>query len=228
MVVAVLVALVVGYTVRLPQARNAALAQSARAERIQRFMVELFEGGDETAGPSDMLRVVSLLDRGMREARLLDGEPAVQADLLQTLGGIQQKLGDFDRADSLLSAALALRRRVFGSDHPDVVRSMVAMAWLRAEQSQLEEAEQLVNDGIARLERQRPTDPARLAEANRVLGSVLELKGDYPRAIEVLTRTAQLDSLGGVSPSDASETLTELARGASVAIAQGIMVWCVR
>ncbi len=211
LVMALLVVLVVSYTVRLTQARNAALAQSARAERIQHFMVELFQGGDETAGPSDTLRVVSLLDRGVREARLLDGEPAVQADLLQALGGIQQKLGDFNRADSLMSAALAVRRSAFGNDHPDVVRSIVAMAWLRAEQSRLEEAEGLAHDGIARLERQRPTDPARLAEANRVLGSVLELKGDYPRAIEVLTRTTRLDSLGGVSPSDASETLTELA-----------------
>ncbi|MCC6652289.1 MAG: serine/threonine protein kinase [Candidatus Eisenbacteria bacterium] len=207
----VVVTLVTGYTIRLTQARNTALAQSARAERIQRFMVELFEGADEAAGPSDTLRVVSLLERGAREARLLDAEPQVQADLLQTLGGIQQKLGEFDRADSLLGAALAARRRAAVTDSAAILRGIVAVGWLRAEQSRLAEAEQLVRSAVAALERRRPTDHAAMAGALRTLGSVLELQGEYPQAIEVLNRTARHDSLGGVSASDASETLTSLA-----------------
>ena len=72
---AVLVSLVAGYTMRLTQAgSNLALAQSARAERIQRFMVELFEGSDESAGPSDTPGW-SAFERGAQEARLLDGDP---------------------------------------------------------------------------------------------------------------------------------------------------------
>ncbi len=207
----VLVALVTGYTLRLTQARNVAVAQSARAERIQRFMVELFEGADESAGPSDTLRVVSLLERGAQEARLLDGEPEVQADLLLTLGGIQQKLGEFDRADSLLGASLAIRRRITGKDSTGVARGVVAIAWLRAEQSELEEAEALARSAVALLERRPVPETADLAGALRTLGSVLELKGDYPGAIEVLTRTAHLDSLCAVPAADASGTLTELA-----------------
>ena len=65
-------------------------------------MLNLFNGGDKEAGPADDLRVVSLLDRGVQEARSLDREPAVQADLYETLGGIYQKLGKFDQADTLL------------------------------------------------------------------------------------------------------------------------------
>ncbi len=74
-VLAIVVGLVVFYTVRLAKARNAAVAEAARTQRIQRFMINLFQGGDEAAGPADSLRVVTLLDRGVQEAQTLDGDP---------------------------------------------------------------------------------------------------------------------------------------------------------
>ena len=99
--------MVVFFTVRLARARNAALEEAARTQRVQRFMTNLFQGGDEAAGPADDLRVVTLLDRGVLEAQSLSGTPKVQAELYQTLGDIYEKLGKLDRADSLLSQALA-------------------------------------------------------------------------------------------------------------------------
>ena len=66
LVLAVLVGTVVFYTVRLARARNQAVAEAARTERIQRYMVHLFQGGDEAVGPADSLRVVTLVERGHR------------------------------------------------------------------------------------------------------------------------------------------------------------------
>ena len=51
-VLAIVVGLVIFYTVRLTIARNAAVAQAERTLRIQRFMLNLFQGGDPSAGPS--------------------------------------------------------------------------------------------------------------------------------------------------------------------------------
>src|SRR5580658_7298829 len=85
-ILAMLVALVIFFTVRLAIARNAALAEAARTQRIQRFMTNLFQGGDESAGPADNLRVVTLLDRGVQQAQSLSPEPEIQAQLYATLG----------------------------------------------------------------------------------------------------------------------------------------------
>jgi serine/threonine-protein kinase len=104
--------LVISYTVRLTAARNASLAQTARTQRIQRFMLNLFEGGDKQAGPAEDLRVVTLVDRGVQEARTLGNEPAVQAELYETLGSIYQNLGP--RADTLLQSARQRRSRSGG------------------------------------------------------------------------------------------------------------------
>src|SRR4030095_9168756 len=99
-VLVVLVGLVTFYTARLARARTAAVAEAERARRIQAFMNGLFEGGDEAAGPSDSLRVLTIVDRGAHEAQALASDPAVQADLYETLGGIYLSLGEFGRADS--------------------------------------------------------------------------------------------------------------------------------
>ena len=71
----VVVALVIFFTVRLVAARDEALASAARTARIQQFMLNLFEGGDEEAGPAEDMRVTAILDRGVQEAQSLSGEP---------------------------------------------------------------------------------------------------------------------------------------------------------
>src|ERR1019366_9964997 len=44
------VGLIVFFTVRLAKAKDAALAEAARAQRVEKFMEDLFQGGDEEAG----------------------------------------------------------------------------------------------------------------------------------------------------------------------------------
>jgi eukaryotic-like serine/threonine-protein kinase len=196
-----IIALVVFYTVRVTEARNNAVAQAARTERIQSFMTKLFEGGEGEAGPADSLRVVTLIDRGVREARALDGEPEVQAELLQTLGTLHEQLGNLARADSLLSAALATRRTVLGPDHPDVGESLVALGLLRDDQARLPEAEQLVRDGLAKLTRARPPGHPSIVSATEALGRVLQDRGDYDHAITVVEEALRMrEAVDTLSP----------------------------
>jgi eukaryotic-like serine/threonine-protein kinase len=79
LVFTLVVSLVIFFTMRLAKARNAALDEAARTQRIQRFMMNLFQGGDEAAGPADDLRVVALVDRGVQEAKTLSTDLMVQA-----------------------------------------------------------------------------------------------------------------------------------------------------
>jgi eukaryotic-like serine/threonine-protein kinase len=207
----VVVGMVVFFLVRLTIARNAALAEAARTQRIQRFMTNLFEGGDKEAGPADSLRVVTLVDRGLQEARMLDAEPNVQADLYQTLGSIYQKLGKFDQSDSLLQSTLERRKSMFGPDSPQVAESLVALGLLRSDQARLDEAERLVRQGL-KIGRRKlgPNDPA-IATAMVALGKVLEGRGAYDQAIQVLDEAVRLRSTESPGTADLAASLTELA-----------------
>ncbi len=205
------VGLVAFYTARLARTRDTALAEADRARRIQRFTLDLFRGGDAEAGPADSLRVVSLLDRGVREAGALDDEPESQADLYATLGGIYEQLGKLDRADSLLQKALAERRKLYGPDHPRVGESEVALGRLRLDQARYDEAERWVRAGMARIRKERPLRPAALADAMVALGTVLEDRGDYAGAIDRLAQAVgTLEASGDSAAPELVAALTEL------------------
>ena len=203
--------LVTFYTIHLTRARNDAVRQAERARRIQEFMNHLFEGGDEAAGPSDSLRVVTLLARGVQEAKSLASDPAVQADLFQTLGSIYEQLGDLDRADSLLTESLALRRAHLGPNDPDVARGMVALGLLRSDQAKFDEAEKLIRGALAIERHGTPEETRATARSMTALGTVLENRGTYDKAIAALTEAARLDSIARVPMPDRAPTLTELA-----------------
>ena len=205
-----LIGLVAFFTVRLAKARNAALAEAARTERIQKFMLNLFEGGDESVGPSDSLRVITLVDRGVLEAKTLNKDPKIQGELYQNLGDIYEKLGKFEQADSLLQSALEERKSVFGADSTEVAETLVELALLRDAQGKFEDAERYVRQGLA-IDRQRfsLTHPV-VARATSVLGKVLEDRGSYDAAIQVLEEAVRLQSARGQSD-DLVESLTELA-----------------
>ena len=210
-VFAIVVGLVIFYTVRLTTARNAALAEAARTQRIQRFMTNLFQGGDPSAGPADDLRVVTLLDRGVKEARSLDAEPAVQAEMYDTLGGIYQKLGKFDQADSLLQSAVATRKSLSGPDSPETAKSILALGSLRDAQAKYDEAEKLIRQALDINTRRLPRNDPAIAKSQLALGKLLEDRGAYTQSIAILEQTAQLYSRPGSSPADLADTLHELA-----------------
>ncbi|HET6568894.1 MAG TPA: tetratricopeptide repeat protein [Rhodothermales bacterium] len=211
LMVAMILGITVFYTVRLARARDAALEEAARTQRIQQFTLNLFEGGDASVGPADSLRVVTLLGRGVSEARLLDEDPAIQAEMYQTLGGIYQKLGNFQDADSLLTDALALRRLRFGPDNPEVAGSLVALGLLRIEQAEFEEAEGLIRRGLDMNRRYLPAVHPAVVKAANALGRVLQEQGAYEQAIALLEETVRLQTARKATGGDLSASLIELA-----------------
>ncbi len=191
-VIVVIAALNVFYAIRLTRARDAAVAEAARTGRIQRFVTQLFQGGDQAAGPAESLHVVTLVDRGVQEALSLTSEPAIQAELFQTLGGIYQKLGRLDQADTLLRAALERRVALAGDSSADVAASLIALGLLRTDQAQYAAAESLARSGLAITSASLPPGHPQVAEATEVLGRVLSEKGDYKAAVTVLEDAVRL------------------------------------
>jgi eukaryotic-like serine/threonine-protein kinase len=211
LVLAVIIGVIVFFTVRLAKARDAALAEAARTQRIQQFITSLFQGGDPAAGPSNDLRVITLLDRGVQEAQSLGNEPAIQAELYRTLGGIYLKLGQFDRADSLLRSALERHRSLFGPDSTETAESLVALGRLRDAQARYAEAETLIRQGLDISQRKLPPNHPDIAEATSALGTVLEDRGAYDQAIQVLGEAVRMRSASGQATPELSSSLTELA-----------------
>jgi serine/threonine protein kinase len=186
------------YTVRLRQARNEALAEASRSTRIRSFLVNLFAGGDLFAGPAPDLRVVTLLDRGVVEARSLTQDPATQVELFRTLGDVYQKLGRLDQADTLLGEAIARHRDA---------DTLNALALLRTDQARHDDAEALAREALTLARRDHPAGHWHIGRAATTLGHVLEERGRYPDAVPLLEEAIAILSAPGQPAADLAAAL---------------------
>ncbi|MDP1570588.1 MAG: serine/threonine-protein kinase [Vicinamibacterales bacterium] len=127
---AALVVMLAGYIlVSLQHAAElqAALAraqqEAAKAEQVSAFMVRMFEGNDPDNAQGAEITGRELLDRGVARAAELSDEPVLQAQLLDTIGGVYRSLGEYARARPLIERALEARRAAHGETHADVAQS---------------------------------------------------------------------------------------------------------
>ena len=206
----VLVGALLLFTVRLAHARDAAIAAAARTTRVQRFTENLFDGGDANAGPAVDLRVSEILRRGREEAQSLN-DPAMEADMLGTLGGVYQKLGHFQEADQLLQQCLEKRRQSVGPRDKTYAESLVAIGLLRKDQEKMDEAEKVLRQALALQQQILPSSDPDLEQTRTALGSVLSLHGNYAEAKTLLDAAVQRGSAVLPPTAQFADDLTQLA-----------------
>jgi tetratricopeptide (TPR) repeat protein len=124
---AVAVSLLVAFGVTMAEQARRTARQRDRAERVSKFLVELFsvsdplkKGGNVTAR--------EILDRGARRIEgELTGEPEVRGDLLDTIGRVYYNIGLLDKAQQLLERSVDVRSRVLGADDPRTLSSLAEL-----------------------------------------------------------------------------------------------------
>ena len=163
---AVLIAFAVMQTVELKRITR----ERDRADRITEFMTNMFTVSDPSESRGNTITAREVLDRGSQQIDAgLAGEPEVQARLMETMGEVYSSLGLYHQAQPFLEKALATRRRLFGPDSRDTLRSIDQMARDLERQGHYPEAEALAREAIAT--RQRVLGP----EARETLASIQEL-----------------------------------------------------
>lgn len=129
--------------------RNRAQAATVRAERVQDFLLDLFEQADPHPSKTNQNIEAALTVLEPAEARLalaLAEEPEVQADLLHTLGRIYRGLGRRDKAEPMLRRALALRRNIYGDLNEDVASTLHVYGALKFNAGEMDSARTLIGE----------------------------------------------------------------------------------
>jgi serine/threonine protein kinase/tetratricopeptide (TPR) repeat protein len=93
--------------------RNKALAEAARSNQVTEFMKEMLHGADPVfALGRDTTILREILDQTLKRLGLeLTNQPAVQADLKATIGGVYAALGQENKGEPLIRDALAVYRK---------------------------------------------------------------------------------------------------------------------
>ena len=177
---ALYVATLVRHGRQLEGERNEATLQAARAQEVQRFLVDLFKSADPYA-PADpergrQISVVEALDVGTERLRSsLEERPAVRASILAAIAEVYQNLGALDRARPLREEALGLEETIYGPASREVRDSLGHLATIRGQQGEFDAASRLYERRLE-LARAAPAAPAELANAR--MGLALHLIGN--------------------------------------------------
>ena len=177
--------------VRIAKERDAAERERIKATSVSNLLTELFEEANPAslASVDESLTVREVLDRGVAKIALLDGQPALQAAHLTTMGKGYRNLGLLAAAEPLLERALALREAAEPRDALDLAASLDELGGLRQDQGQLDKARALFEEALA-LRREHPDATGEeLGESLNNLALVLYLLGDF-EAAEPLYREA--------------------------------------
>jgi serine/threonine-protein kinase len=130
-------------------------------------------------------------------------------------GGVYQNLGKLDRAETLLQLALTERQALAGANLAgqslDIAQSKVALGLLRVDQAKLDDAENLVRQGLDIFKRDLPSSDASVIRATVALGKVLEARGSYEKAIGVMEESVRLQDKAGAATPELADSLAELA-----------------
>lgn len=100
-----------------------------RADRVTEFMSGMFKVSDPSEARGNSVTAREILDKAAKDIDSgLAKDPELQAQMMSVMGQVYGNLGLYARAQSLLTRALEIRRRVLGPSHPQTLSSMDDLA----------------------------------------------------------------------------------------------------
>ncbi len=170
------------------QQRRLAQVEADTATATTNFLIRLFQVSDPwtTAGaPGSEITAREVLDRGAGQAiRELDGQPRVQANLMQAIGSVYEGLGVSEQAQDMLEQALATRRKLLGEAHPDVAQTLTSLALVETGDGEFAQAEQRLRAAERIWREQQGDDSLGRANALNLLSIVLADQDRYDEALD--------------------------------------------
>ena len=200
---------------RTTRERDRANRERDRATRITDFMTGMFKVSDPSEARGNSITAREILDKASKDIDTgLAKDPETQAQMMQVMGDVYDNLGLYPRAQSLLTRAVEVRRRVLGPKHPDTLRSMNLLGFVLFEEGHYNEAEKLLRDTLE-IERRvlGPEHPDTLRSMDS-LGNVLYREGHYAEAENLERET--LDIQRRVLGPDHRETVRSMSDSAAV------------
>ena len=115
-----------------------------RADRIQKFMTEMFKVSNPSEAKGNDIRAREILDKASQDIESsLTKDPELQAGMMHVMGTVYDSLGLYSKAESLFGRAAEIRRAVLGPSNRDTLNSSSKLVLVLGEESRFPEAEKL-------------------------------------------------------------------------------------
>jgi eukaryotic-like serine/threonine-protein kinase len=168
---------------KIRRARDRAEQEAARATAINQFLQKTFGAADPWQRGS---RGVSLFDALKQAEGQVHGafarQPAVEADVLETIAKTYNGLGQFPDAERLQRSALKLRTAAGARQTDAGADTLAALADTLRNESKFDEAVAISREELAIRKRLHGEDDGKTAGAMDNIAAALLRKGEFPEA----------------------------------------------
>jgi len=173
------------------RSRREADAASLKSQQFAKFLQEMLNGiGPSVARGRDTSIIREILDTtATNVGKELDNQPAVEADIRTLLANLYEQIGQYAQAEDMARAALAIRRKQFTADSPEVASLLHTLAGELTAQHKYSEAAQVESEALAIRRRLYGDENEDTASSLNNLSSVYRDQRKLPEA-EAMAREA--------------------------------------
>ena len=127
---------------RVVSERDVAIQERDKQQITKDFLLSLFESSHPEEFTGEQLTAKDIIDLGLAKIEHeFDSEPALKAEIMNTMGVVYRELGATDVAATLLKDALELRRTLFTEGSKEVGESLLELGILEYRRSNAEDAQ---------------------------------------------------------------------------------------
>lgn len=166
------------------RSRRDAEAASIKSRQVTKFLEDMLNGVEPSVALGrDTTLLREILDRTAdRVGKEMTDQPAVEAELRDLIGTLYQEIGNYDRAEQMHRAALAIRRKLFGPESPQVAASLNNLGLALIAEDKLPAAEEADGEALAIRRQLFGMDNAETATSLNDLSSVYRQEGKLEQA----------------------------------------------
>jgi serine/threonine protein kinase len=216
---ATFVAMILGFAVtmsvqrqRIAQERDRATQESARAEKVSQFMLDVFAAADPFENEGKAYTARDLLDQASRTIRGdLSEQPEVRARLFETMGKAYRRQGQLETAVGFYQDALRIHEQSKTPIDTPVASILTEMAAALNQLGRLKESDEAMTKALRIAQENKSQETIAGAELLASLGQLEHVRGNTERAEQYLNRGLELTQrLSGLRSVGAAAILSDL------------------
>jgi non-specific serine/threonine protein kinase/serine/threonine-protein kinase len=147
---AVFVLMLLGFAIAQTVQLRRVTRERDRADRITKFMTEMFNVSDPRLSRGKNVSAREILDKASNEIDTgLGKDPELQAQMMQIMGTVYVQLGLYGRAATLLRRSADTRSRVLGPNDPVTLKTLSSLSWALAKDGHYADAKKLERQVIS-------------------------------------------------------------------------------
>ncbi len=197
LLVLALIAGMAGTTIGLMRARKAekmAQKEADQAKAINRFLQTTLGSANPIEGRSRDITVLQALEASIGHIHeTFIGQPEVEAELRFNIGITFLRLGQYDRAETLLKESMQIFQKQLGPEDPMLIAPLNSLAILKQERGDDKEAEIYFRRALALAIRQHGEEHPDVISIMNNLAVLLQEEGDLAAAEPILRKNLQID-----------------------------------